>query len=53
MSASGLVGLDIDVKNGMAGDETWHSLVAELGGSIAGKTIVATPSGGAHYWYRK
>lgn len=52
MGASGLVGIDVDVKSGALGAETWHAVKAQLGSEIEGTTIVKTPSGGCHCWYR-
>lgn len=50
--ASGLVVVDLDVKNGAAGMDNWHELVAEHGASLEATTLVETPSGGMHVYYR-
>jgi KaiC/GvpD/RAD55 family RecA-like ATPase len=49
--ASGLIVVDIDVKgeDGMAG---WRDLVAEYGAKLEDTTMVRTPSGGLHVYYR-
>jgi putative DNA primase/helicase len=52
MGASGLVGIDVDVKNGKQGEETWQAIRDELGAEIEDTTMVRTPSGGFHLWYR-
>lgn len=49
---SGYVVVDIDVKDGAAGDEEWHDLVEEHGLIINTPTVL-TPSGGTHLWFRK
>lgn len=50
--ASGLVVVDIDVKNNAPGLESWQELVRELGPGIEDTAVVETPSGGRHYYYR-
>ena len=50
--ASGLVVVDIDVKAGAPGLESWRDLVAELGASLETTVCAETPSGGLHYYYR-
>lgn len=50
--ASGLVVIDVDVKNGAPGLAAWQELVRELGLGSVDTTVVSTPSGGRHYYYR-
>jgi KaiC/GvpD/RAD55 family RecA-like ATPase len=50
--ASGLVVVDIDCKGGKPGEEEWHRLKGELGEGIEATTLVETPSGGMHVYYR-
>lgn len=50
--ASGLVAADIDVKGAENGEDAWHELVAECGAELEQTTIVETPSGGFHVYYR-
>lgn len=51
MGASGLAGIDVDTKDGKGGDETWAAVQGELG-AIENTTIIETPHGGFHLWYR-
>jgi hypothetical protein len=48
---SGLVVIDLDVKNGARGPEAWEALCAELGLSPWDTAAAATPSGGRHLYY--
>ena len=48
--ASGLLVLDIDVKNGVNGIETLAGLEAQYG-KLPATPIVATPSGGIHHYF--
>lgn len=50
--ASGLVVVDLDVKNGAPGMDNWHDFVAEHGRELEDTTLVETPSGGMHVYYR-
>jgi putative DNA primase/helicase len=50
--AAGLVVIDVDVKNGARGLESWQVLREELGEEVAETAIVRTPSGGLHYVFR-
>ena len=50
--ASGLVVIDLDCKNGAPGLDEWHKIKAKLGDSIEDTTLVETPSGGMHVYYR-
>jgi putative DNA primase/helicase len=45
---SGLLAIDLDVKNGVDGLATWEALKAELGFDDAGTPVSNTPSGGRH-----
>lgn len=49
---SDLVVIDVDVKDGAPGMESWRDLVEELGRDIGDTVITETPSGGLHFWYR-
>ncbi len=48
---SGLVVVDVDVKEGADGRESWEALCQELGNSLRDTVIALTPSGGEHYYY--
>ena len=50
--AAGLVVIDVDVKNGAPGLESWQALLDELGPEIGETAVARTPSGGRHYVYR-
>ena len=54
--ASGLVVIDVDVKDGQPGKEKWLNLVAafrvEYGIDLRDTTIVETPTGGLHIYFR-
>lgn len=50
--ASGLVVVDLDVKKGKPGLDEWHKIVTTLGRGIEATTLVETPSGGMHVYYR-
>lgn len=49
---SGLVVVDVDVKNNAKGAETFMDLVAQHGMDIFDTVTVLTPSGGRHYIFR-
>lgn len=49
--ASGLVVLDLDVKSGAPGLESWAVLTARVGAGIADTLKAYTPSGGRHFYY--
>ena len=50
--ASGLVVIDLDVKKGKPGLDEWHRIKGEIGEHIERTTLVETPSGGMHVYYR-
>ena len=50
--ASRLVVVDLDCKKGARGLDEWRRLVAELGAQLEDTTLVDTPSGGNHVYYR-
>jgi Bifunctional DNA primase/polymerase, N-terminal/Primase C terminal 1 (PriCT-1) len=52
MGASGLVGVDVDVKHNSPGADVWHERKTELGDELENTTIVETPTRGFHLWYR-
>jgi hypothetical protein len=49
---SGLVVVDVDVKNGAKGAETFMDLIAQHGMEIFETVTVLTPSGGRHYIFK-
>lgn len=54
-AGSGVWVLDIDMKNGLNGFDVFRGLIAEHGGDVEMFTrtmVVATPSGGAHLYFR-
>jgi len=51
MGPAGLVGIDVDVKDGAPGMTEWRELVAELGPGIEATLCAETPSGGMHFYY--
>jgi hypothetical protein len=50
--AARLVTVDVDVKNGALGLESWQALCHELGSEIGDTAVARTPSDGRHYVYR-
>ncbi|WP_195911433.1 bifunctional DNA primase/polymerase [Streptomyces kaniharaensis] len=50
--AAGVVGLDLDVKDGSDGAATLHALCAWLGHDWPDTLTVRTPSGGQHLYFR-
>lgn len=50
--ASGLVVVDLDCKNGQPGLDEWHKIVAASQEPLEATTLVETPSGGMHVYYR-
>jgi len=50
MSASGLIALDVDPRNG--GDESWREIEHEYGSDISETWTNLTGGGGVHYLYR-
>lgn len=48
---SGIVGLDVDVKNGLDGDEELSKLQKQYG-ALPDTPQVLTPSGGMHFWFQ-
>lgn len=50
--ASALVVVDLDCKHGQPGLDEWHKLKERLGADIDATTLVETPSGGMHVYYR-
>jgi putative DNA primase/helicase len=50
--AAGLVVIDVDVKNGAPGEQSWQALLSDCGEELSETAIVATPSGGRHLYYR-
>ena len=50
--AAWLVVIDVDVKNGAPGLESWQALGDQLGPEIVETAVARTPSGGRHYVYR-
>ena len=50
--ASGLVVVDLDCKNGAPGLDEWHKIKATVGDAAEDTTLVETPSGGMHVYYR-
>jgi len=50
--AAGLVVIDIDVKNGAPGADSWQALVAAGGEGLDDTASARTPSGGRHLYYR-
>jgi putative DNA primase/helicase len=51
--ASGLVVIDVDVKDGSQGLETWRDLVQAHGGALEATLCVETPSGGLHFYFAR
>jgi putative DNA primase/helicase len=49
--ASGMVALDIDVKDGAGGLDSWRELRAKIDG-LEDTVAAETPSGGLHYYYK-
>jgi len=49
---SRLAVVDIDVKNGAPGMQSWAALTEEYGQEMALTRAANTPSGGLHLWYR-
>ena len=49
---SGLVVVDVDVKNGAQGVESWRDLVATHGQELESTVCAETPSGGLHYYFK-
>lgn len=50
---SGIVGVDIDTKDGKPGAQTWQELTASLGIPENGTLTAITPSGGRHKYFSK
>lgn len=50
--ASNLVVIDLDVKGEANGLDEWHEIVSAAGGGLEDTTLVETPSGGMHVYYR-
>ena len=50
--SSGLVAIDLDVRNGVDGPAAWEKLCGELGIPPWNTAMVSTPSGGRHLYYR-
>jgi len=50
--ASGLVVVDLDCKNGQPGLDEWHKIVSASEEPLEATTLVETPSGGIHVYYR-
>jgi hypothetical protein len=50
--ASGLVVVDLDCKNGQPGLDEWHKIVSASQEPLEETTLVETPSGGLHVYYR-
>lgn len=51
-SESGVLVLDVDVKNGALGLETWNAIVDEFGINPDAIPHSCTPSGGMHFFFR-
>ncbi|MDX0506240.1 hypothetical protein GOD80_25905 [Sinorhizobium medicae] len=50
--ATGILVADIDMKNGVDGEDSWNKLLVRFGGFEPRTFQVATPSGGRHLWFR-
>lgn len=50
--ASDLVVVDIDIKNGIDGLESWQNLLNEIGHDFCETATVETPTGGKHLYFR-
>ena len=51
--ASGLAVIDVDVKDGAPGMESWRDLLEEHGQALGETVVNETPSGGLHMLYRQ
>jgi hypothetical protein len=49
--ASGLAVVDVDVKNGAPGMQTWLALLPRIGAGNDNTPTVQTPTGGLHYYF--
>lgn len=47
-----LVAIDVDVKQGAPGLQSWRALVEDIGEATEDTAITRTPSGGLHIYYR-
>jgi len=49
---SGLIAIDVDVKNGAIGMESWRDILQEHGQALGETLTTETPTGGLHMIYR-
>jgi len=49
---SGLIAIDVDVKNGAVGMESWRDILQEHGQALGETLTTETPTGGLHVIYR-
>ena len=50
--ASGLIVVDVDCKKDAPGYDSWHEIKSRVGDQAEDTTLVETPSGGLHVYYR-